>query len=379
VLVAPAYPSASTLPRSSSTPSHTYDAATLSKTRVWGSNEKILLHFSAVLLLSEKQHWGSAKCSCKIVVGSLVTYDYDAFGNLLHSTATGTPPGGTTAAPTPNEFLFAGEQFDSDLNLYYNRARYLNVSTGRFWTMDTYEGDPESPLSLHKYLFGQGDPVDLTDPTGHDILEVSFAVGISTVLGGISGATFTGTLKGFFLGAAGGGALGIACSAVELCGRSAVSGVLNLVFQVAANEYESYYDRVLGLPQPSAQKQREALVAAFASGAASPLVSLVVDPNDAARLAALQSAFNAAYKALLQGQTLQQAFVQGLGAAVISYVVQVGVGKDFGPQFYSPPVVDLIISNVRATISSTISTAINPIQEHILRLFPSVHRFVYGN
>ena len=47
------------------------------------------------------------------------TYDYDAFGNLLHSTATGIPPGSTTVAPTPNEFLFAGEQFDSDLNLYY--------------------------------------------------------------------------------------------------------------------------------------------------------------------------------------------------------------------------------------------------------------------
>jgi RHS repeat-associated protein len=166
VLVAPAYPSASTLPRSSSTPSHTYDAATLSKTRVWGSSEKILLHFSAVLLLSEKQHWGSAKCSCKIVVGSLVTYDYDAFGNLLHSTATGIPPGGTSPAPTPNEFLFAGEQFDSDLNLYYNRARYLNTSTGRFWSADPSEGSPADPQTLHRYLYTSGDPTDSIDPTG---------------------------------------------------------------------------------------------------------------------------------------------------------------------------------------------------------------------
>jgi hypothetical protein len=44
------------------------------------------------------------------------TYDYDAFGNLIHSTGT-----------TPNNYLFAGEQFDPDLNLYYNRARYLNM------------------------------------------------------------------------------------------------------------------------------------------------------------------------------------------------------------------------------------------------------------
>jgi hypothetical protein len=102
----------------SSTPSHPYDAETLPETRVWGSSEKILLHFRAVLLVSEKQHWGYEKCRWENVVGSVVTYDYDAFGNLLHSTGS-----------TFNEFLFAGEQFDSDLNLYYNRARYLNVSS----------------------------------------------------------------------------------------------------------------------------------------------------------------------------------------------------------------------------------------------------------
>src|SRR5579864_3740016 len=97
------------------------------------------------------------------------TYDYDAFGNLIHSTATGIPPGSTTAAPTPNEFLFAGEQFDPDLHLYYNRARYLNTNTGRFWTMDPYEGDSQGPLSLQKYLYAEADPVDFTDPTGRSL------------------------------------------------------------------------------------------------------------------------------------------------------------------------------------------------------------------
>ncbi len=47
------------------------------------------------------------------------TYDYDAFGNLLHSTGT-----------TPNNYVFADEQFDPNLNLYYNRARYLATTTG---------------------------------------------------------------------------------------------------------------------------------------------------------------------------------------------------------------------------------------------------------
>ncbi|HEY6370703.1 MAG TPA: RHS repeat-associated core domain-containing protein, partial [Candidatus Sulfotelmatobacter sp.] len=160
LLVAPTYPSASTLPRSSSTTNHTYDAETLSETRVWGSDEKILLHFRATSQLSEKQRWGYEKCRWKNVVGSVVTYDYDAFGNLIHSTGS-----------TPNNYLFSGEQYDPDLSLYYNRARYLNVSTGRFWTMDTYEGDLESPLSLHKYLYTWADPVDHRDPKGRDVMD----------------------------------------------------------------------------------------------------------------------------------------------------------------------------------------------------------------
>jgi hypothetical protein len=34
--------------------------------------------------------------------------------------------------------------------------------------MDTYEGDDQEPLSLHKYLYGGGDPVNNIDPSGHD-------------------------------------------------------------------------------------------------------------------------------------------------------------------------------------------------------------------
>ena len=86
------------------------------------------------------------------------TYDFDAFGNLISSTGS-----------TPNVYLFAGEAYDAALGLYYNRARYYNNTTGRFWSMDTFEGDPQAPLSLHKYLYGGADPVDRIDPNGHDL------------------------------------------------------------------------------------------------------------------------------------------------------------------------------------------------------------------
>jgi RHS repeat-associated protein len=94
------------------------------------------------------------------------TYDYDAFGNLINSTGS-----------TPNVYLFAGEQFDPALGLYYNRARYLNTTTGRFWSMDTDEGGDQDPISLHKYLYSEGNPVNNLDPTGNEIDAVaSFSV-----------------------------------------------------------------------------------------------------------------------------------------------------------------------------------------------------------
>src|SRR5580692_11060030 len=42
------------------------------------------------------------------------------------------------------------------------------LDTGRFLTMDTFEGNNEDPLSLHKYLYAENNPVNMMDPLGHD-------------------------------------------------------------------------------------------------------------------------------------------------------------------------------------------------------------------
>jgi RHS repeat-associated protein len=49
-----------------------------------------------------------------------------------------------------------------------SRARYFNPGTGRFWTADTYEGEQEDPLSLHKYLYCAADPLNNSDPSGRN-------------------------------------------------------------------------------------------------------------------------------------------------------------------------------------------------------------------
>jgi len=100
------------------------------------------------------------------------TYDYDAFGNVVNETGS-----------TPNSYLFAGEAYDAALGLYYNRARYLNTTTGRFWNMDTDEGVSTSPLSLHKYLYASANPVNRVDPGGHqDVVEEVGAEAVDTEL-----------------------------------------------------------------------------------------------------------------------------------------------------------------------------------------------------
>ena len=50
-------------------------------------------------------------------------------GTLVHSTG-----------PTPNLYLYAGEQWDADLAQYYLRARYMEPNTGRFFSRELFEG-----------------------------------------------------------------------------------------------------------------------------------------------------------------------------------------------------------------------------------------------
>ena len=82
-------------------------------------------------------------------------YGYDAFG-------------GTTMAvgSTANTFRFAGEEQDADHDLYNLRARWMDPSTGRFVSRDPFAGIAERPVSLHKYQYGDLDPVSNRDPLG---------------------------------------------------------------------------------------------------------------------------------------------------------------------------------------------------------------------
>ena len=108
------------------------------------------------------------------------TYTYTAFGEELGHVGT-----------DPQPYQFAGEPFDPNVGFYYNRARWLDPTIGRFVSMDAWIGTAFDPASLHRYLYANASPVSNTDPTGlFSLAEASLSLSISGVINAMAGAVF---------------------------------------------------------------------------------------------------------------------------------------------------------------------------------------------
>jgi RHS repeat-associated protein len=79
------------------------------------------------------------------------TYTYDSWGNQTASSGSLT-----------NFFRYTGRKLDTETNLYYNRARYLDPSTGRFLSEDPKKTTAE----FNFYRYGLNSPLNFTDPLG---------------------------------------------------------------------------------------------------------------------------------------------------------------------------------------------------------------------
>ena len=119
-------------------------------------------------------------------------YDYEAFGNLIYRSGT-----------TPNDYLYSGEQFDANLGFYYLRARYMNPSSGRFWTIDSFAGESTDPISLHKYLYASANPLNRFDPSGRfSIGEELATLDINSILSNLASLSLKGFIGGAIIGGA---------------------------------------------------------------------------------------------------------------------------------------------------------------------------------
>lgn len=63
-----------------------------------------------------------------------------------------------------------------------------------FTDVDTFEGRPSDPITLHKYVYGNVDPVNHIDPTGKFSVVEGATVG--GILGFVAGFSF-GAYKGY--------------------------------------------------------------------------------------------------------------------------------------------------------------------------------------
>ncbi len=98
------------------------------------------------------------------VIGEV--YAYRAYGEAL----------GYDPATAETPIQYAGQWFQASVGMQYLRARWYDPVTGRFNRFDPYV--TQDPLSLHKYLYGNANPVMNVDPTGLFSV-VSVAVGNS--------------------------------------------------------------------------------------------------------------------------------------------------------------------------------------------------------
>jgi RHS repeat-associated protein len=78
------------------------------------------------------------------------TYRYDAYGMLQEQSGN-----------TKNSYLYRGEQFDVETDAYYLRARSYQPSTGRFFSTDPVEGMMFEPMTFHRYVYTNNDPVTM--------------------------------------------------------------------------------------------------------------------------------------------------------------------------------------------------------------------------
>ena len=107
------------------------------------------------------------------------TFRYDAFGNVIGRSGS-----------TPIDHLYRGEQLDPNVEAYYLRARWMDPKIGAFTQQDTWRGRSREPITLHKYVYANADPVNGRDPSGHMTIG-EFATASAILVAGVAAAIGT--------------------------------------------------------------------------------------------------------------------------------------------------------------------------------------------
>ena len=189
-------------------------------------------------------------------------HDYDAYGR----------PVTTANSAIRNGKAYIGEAYDAETGLQYLHARYYDSLLGRFLSPDTFDRTL-SGVDINRYAYALNDPINLSDPLGHDADDADF-----TGTRGINGDT---------------GSLGGSCTSYG-GGVGAGSGGAPHYYHYS-NIFGDFYVRMTPIPNGQSRQTRmlPARIAAFkAIGGTAPgmtLGSLVPRPLPVAAEAVLIS------------------------------------------------------------------------------------------
>ncbi|NTW71787.1 MAG: DNRLRE domain-containing protein [Eubacteriaceae bacterium] len=175
-------------------------------------------------------------------------YNYDEYGNSKTK-------GNSSFI---NETTFTGAVADKSNGLYYMNARFYNPESGRFLSKDTYPGSTSDPVTQNLYTYGNNNPTNMVDPTGHFALP---ALAVGAFVGALTGLVVTAVADyaddGKFnsphkkyLGSAVNGAItGVA--AVATCGASLARTAIGMGIASAAG---SYYNQKISTGKVSSKQ-----------------------------------------------------------------------------------------------------------------------------
>ena len=110
---------------------------------------------------------GDILCVYSSTGNKLVSYVYDAWGNIISTTYSN---GGGTSAARFNPFTYRGYYRDSETGMYYLNSRYYNPKMGRFISADGVINGNGDLLGYNLYAYCSNNPVMYSDISGEGLL-----------------------------------------------------------------------------------------------------------------------------------------------------------------------------------------------------------------
>lgn len=153
-------------------------------TYVYIAGRLVAMRRGGVTTYVHDDHGGNIRLLTDATGAVTDTFDYGPFGTLESRTGT-----------TPLPYGYRGQRYDESTGLYYLHARYYDPVSARFLSPDPHPGVLRRPASFNRYLYANGDPVNMWDPNGQ--MGLAVAVGgfpVQATLAGISVPSLVGVL-----------------------------------------------------------------------------------------------------------------------------------------------------------------------------------------